>query len=500
MSFADAPAGVRAFVFATVRAGADLPVPPDFPAALLPLGHATLIERVIEQLVRSGIKDIDVVACDRPESLRRALGDGGRWGIALRWHLAKDPVRPYAALRSAGIEPAQRLLVGHADRWLAPQAFRRLAAEPGFAVHVNGADAPVWTGWAGVDGRALAALRADGDEQALADDLARVAARTIVLSHDEGYAPLDAASLMRAQASVLRGSDDAPLPKTWIPTPWGALSPGARVHPGAIIEGPALIGPGCLVAEGATVGPNAVLSRDVVVDSTTHVRDALVLPGTYLGRGLDVHQAIVNGGRIRHVALGVETVLPAADGLVLSLSAKRVARPSVAGRVVAAATAALAAPLVAAGALARRRGEPLLPWTTQTAVVGFDDERKTVTRPVRCPRPKAGALRRAAGSCGGLLDIAQGRRCWFGVRPRRSGEWYALSAEWQNLLASAPIGLLNAPAWSDDASTHTEALAAADAYYAVRRGWKENLRVALAALRPARPQRTGGAMVSETRE
>ena len=79
----------------------------------------------------------------------------------------------------------------------------------------------------------------------------------------------------------------------------------------------------------------------------------------------------------------------------------------------------------------------------------------------------------------------QGRRCWFGVRPRRSGEWYALSPEWQSLLASAPIGLLNAPAWSAEDHVRMEAGAAADAFYVVRRNWRENIRVAFAALRAA---------------
>jgi hypothetical protein len=77
----------------------------------------------------------------------------------------------------------------------------------------------------------------------------------------------------------------------------------------------------------------------------------------------------------------------------------------------------------------------------------------------------------------------QGRRCWFGVRPRRSGEWYALRAEWQSLLAGAPIGLLNAPAWVGDDGVRIEAGAAADAFYTVRRNWRENFRIVLATLR-----------------
>ena len=53
------------------------------------------------------------------------------------------------------------------------------------------------------------------------------------------------------------------------------------------------------------------------------------------------------------------------------------------------------------------------------------------------------------------------------MRPRSAGEWYALRPEWQRLLAGRPIGLLHAPAWSDDPALHAEACAAADVFASV---------------------------------
>jgi hypothetical protein len=486
MSNPPSSSGVRAVLFATARAAADLPVPTDFPAALLPLGHATLINRVVEQVVRSGVTEIDIVACDRPELLRLEVGEGERWGIRLQWHLAKDHARPYAALRSAGLLETHRVLIGHVDRWIDPAMLPQLAEEERIVLGLDDKYALSWAGWASVPGHALASLRADIDERTLGADLSTLCPRTLVLERGRWFSPLDCVNLLRAQRSVIAGSADAPLPATWIPTPWGAMSPGARVHPRATIDGPVLIGPGCLIAEGASVGPNAVLSRDVVVCAGTHVRESVVLPGTYLGRGLDVNGSIVNGGRIRHVELGVETVLAPSDGLALSLSSQRVAGPSAGGRILAVVAATALAPLVAAAALVRRRDEALLPWTDQAVVAGLDSARRIVFGTARRPRANLSTLRRAAARYGGLLDVAQGRLCWFGVRPRRGAEWYALSPEWQTLLANSPIGLLNAPAWAEERFTRIEALAAADAFYAVQRGWRENLRVSLAALRAAR--------------
>jgi hypothetical protein len=44
---------------------------------------------------------------------------------------------------------------------------------------------------------------------------------------------------------------------------------------------------------------------------------------------------------------------------------------------------------------------------------------------------------------------------------------------------------LNAPAWAADDAVRIEAGAAADAFYVVRRSWRENVRIVLAALRTA---------------
>jgi hypothetical protein len=190
---------------------------------------------------------------------------------------------------------------------------------------------------------------------------------------------------------------------------------------------------------------------------------------------------------VRHVALGVETELPRSDGLMLSLEPQPERVPSLAGRLVAAVAATVLLPGLAVAVLRKRRGEPLLPWGVQQVVSGLDAAtRRLAVAPLRCPRASASGLRRALAHYGGLLDVMQGRRCWFGVRPRRSGEWYSLSPEWQSLLAGAPIGLLNAPAWAADDSVRMEAGAAADAFYVARRNWRENIRVALAALRVVR--------------
>ena len=394
---------LRAVLFATPRASADLPVAADFPAALLPLGHATLVECLLEQLALAGATEIDIVVCDRPEGLRAALGDGERWGVRLRWHLARDPERPYAMLRLAQLPQSRRVVIGHADRWIGPAAIRRLLQEDQVLLQLDRADALAWTGWASVPGAMLRSALSNFDQRELGAELMRRGLRPSVLPASSPAPVLDAQGLLEAQRAMTGGGADAPLPAASITMSSGALSPLARVDPAATIVGPVLIG------------------------------------------------------------------------------------PSLVGRFVAAIAATVLLPGLALAVLGKRRREPLLPWGAQQIVVGLDAAtRRTTIVPLRCPRGGASGLRRALGHYGGLLDVLQGRRCWFGVRPRRSGEWYALSPAWQSMFGSGPVGLLNAPAWEAEDAVRMEACAAADAYYMVRRNWRENIRIALAALRAVR--------------
>jgi hypothetical protein len=88
---------------------------------------------------------------------------------------------------------------------------------------------------------------------------------------------------------------------------------------------------------------------------------------------------------------------------------------------------------------------------------------------LRCARPDGDASSANAWALmAGLLDVAAGRRCWFGARPRGHSQWYALRPEWQKILSRTPIGLLHAQAWSDDRLQREEAWAAADIYLAVQ--------------------------------
>jgi hypothetical protein len=134
-------------------------------------------------------------------------------------------------------------------------------------------------------------------------------------------------------------------------------------------------------------------------------------------------------------------------------------------------------PVLAAHVAIRRVTRRSPDWVPMLVVTGRDtaSNELQVAR-LRCPRAGVESPTHSPWSfLAGVLDVACGRRCWYGARPRSSSEWYALSPDWQTILADVPSGLLNAPTWSDHPSHWEEASAAADVYWAVLPQWRRLL-------------------------
>lgn len=463
----------RVVLFATQSASPDLPVHPGHPAALLPLAHTTVIERQIAQLAQVGIKEVDVVLCVGPEMIRERLDEGRSLGVRIHWHVVKDPDRPYAILRSAPLQAAHRVIIGHVDAWIPDHAVRALHRQDQWAAVDNESGGRVWAAWSSAAPALWSRLSPDSERHAIETQLQRGTTPAFLIDAVDCVLRIDAAGLLRAQALAERAGDATALPPSWLRKPWGACSPLAYIHPAAEISGPVFVGPGCVVQAGATLGAHTWLSSDVVVSSGSSLTQTVVMPGTYIGSGLELTQAVVNGGRVRHLAYDVETMLPSSDALLASLKPVDRTGGSLSGRTLAAvAIAVLGLPVLPSLALRAVAGQPW-PWVKRHIVVGREEHRPGLMHTVlRCPRSTASGTSRVLANYGALLDVALGRRTWFGMRARTAAQWYAISADWQHLLSRVPIGLVHQPAWADDDAALAEAEVAADVFHIAHRGWR----------------------------
>jgi hypothetical protein len=435
----------------------------------------------MDSCVRAGLRELDLVLSEQPEAVRACLGDGSRWGLKLTWHLAQDPLMPYAVLRALGLKPGQRLLIGHADRWIADRVLSALVEKDRVAIQVE--ESIAWTGWVSMDALFVHSISPHASFDALAEvaqSLHGLQARhCVVAAAGELARGGTARQLLAAQALVLKDAGADTVPAAWLRFPWGARSPDANVHPQARMHGPVLVGPGCMVQAGAEVGPNAVLSRDVLVAEGAVVRNTLVLPNTYVGGDITLDHAIAQGNAVQHLKWSVRTVLPLEDAVLAPLVPQRRPGASWFGCLLAGVLAvALAPAALLLAALQAVRGRNL-PWRPLQAVVSRTDGEVPVRlSTLRTPCPDAGQTGWLLGRFGALLDVAQGRRHWFGIRPRTESEWSALERDWQTLFGRTPVGFFHAPAWSEAGSdTDSESLAVADAYFAVRNSVGERLRM-----------------------
>jgi N-acetylglucosaminyldiphosphoundecaprenol N-acetyl-beta-D-mannosaminyltransferase len=466
----------QAVLFACEAAGADLPVDADHPAALWPLGCSSFVERALEHLAEAGVRVVDLVVSHRPEALRQVIGAGERWGLTVRWHLARDAHAPYGILRSHDWSQASRVVIGHAEHWIGRGAVKQLADAAGVACQAQASPA-AWTGWASLAAAALGGLDTSGGFEALALSVCNSAAPVLILPAGTVARADTAEAVLQAQSIVADEARAIQVPGSWIRAPWGAMSPSARVHPTARLLGPVLLGPGCLVDEGAQVGPHVVLTRDVVVASGSLVRDAIVMPDTFIGKGLDVDHAIVSGNRIHPLGLGVTIRLPSSDGLLMKLRGEVRRGPSWSSRALAATGVALLAPWVGADAMLRPLRGAGPRWQPRDAALRIDElTGEPLTLSLREPvRAQSAGPAHPMDAFGPLLDVVQGRRCWLGVRPRSIHEWEALPEEWRQVLIGATPGVFHAPAWSAAGECSDEADAAADVFLEVQSNPRQRL-------------------------
>ncbi len=407
---------------------------------------------------------MDIVASDQPEALRALLGDGSRWGMRLRWHFAADPARPYGVLRSLHLQPAQRLVIGHADSCPSVDVLPRLRCTQAWALYSELDRDPCWSGWASLPSARLTKLPPDMGVDELARAIGEHAVPPVLWTSRDLTILNGSEAQLRAAHTLGRGQGDLDVPASWVRTRWGAMSPLARVHPQARLNGPLRIGPGCVVDRNAELGPDVVLSRIVWVSGGTTLSRCVVLPDSYLGAGLELVDAVINGSRVCHVGLGVGTTLPTTDALLLALKPDAPAASSVLPRLLAAFAWLLVLPVIESRRAVRRWMGRAPDWRTVSIVTGRDEGSLALKMAeLRCAPPGSEVGHGSAWAVrAGLKELAAGRRNWFGSRPWGRSHWYALRPEWRTILSR----------------THRkEACAAADVHLAVQPSHRRALTV-----------------------
>jgi len=472
---------MRAVLFTQDRAQSVDAIKGPEPTSMLPVVDRPFLQHVIEYLVQHGFHSIDVVLTEQPQVIEAFLGDGTRWGVAIRYHLERDPDRPYGVLRGLALNNDDEIfLVGHANSLPAMD----LTADAGTATRpiYCAADASgEWTGWAWLEVADVHAI----PRHATRDDL-----EGFVMQHGQSrcltvsalLSVQSAANFLLAQRSLLNGSFTGLLRAGREVEPGIWLSRNAVVAPGVHVEAPIFVGPDTRIGKGVRIGPNVVVGGGCVIDTGTCLRDAVVMPGSYVGAGLEIAEAVVRHDRLTSVRLDAETTITESfilDAMKTAGSPRRLSRCL--GRVCALVLLAASAPFLVTMMVGRALSS--LSRSIRHTAVCLPD-----TFGVRSGSMSVAGLAGHGGADAGwphflrrvlpgLLNVVLGRIDLVGLPVRTPEEVEALPSDWRALYRSSRMGLITETLVQfGPTATEPERLAA-ESYYSAMANWRHDLRL-----------------------
>lgn len=294
----------RALVLAD-RTGGDLePLARELLPALLPVAGKPVIQHCVEDCWEAGIRELLVAVPAGDRTIREELGDGQRFGLAIRYFESSGQQWPGEVLALADLGADVPLLVARGDILrgrCARQLLERSAGVDGDVVHGTIGARPA--------GIALLRRRCRSINQldwSVVGDHAHRPAGSCVELGDVGLALLDGlAALFDACLGALEGK-------------YAGLLPAGRARPGADVwlapraamprsvhvAGTARIGRGAELHEQVELAGRVEIGDRCVIDDGAQLVDAVVLPGTYVGRGVRLQNAIAHGPWLYRVDLG----------------------------------------------------------------------------------------------------------------------------------------------------------------------------------------------------
>jgi hypothetical protein len=376
-----------------------------------------LVAYWLEHLVKAGAKEIRILATDRPEQVRRLVGDGARWGIEIE-------VSP--ELRE--LTPAEARCKYHKSGeigWLAePNDISVMDHFPGLPEH------PLFESYAGW----FAALEAWMPK--------------VVPTNTVG-------------AKELR------------PGVWTGLR--ARISPFAELRAPCWIGANAIVESHSVVGPMAILEDRVMVESGVEITNSSVAAETFVGELVEMKNSIANGHILINWKTASCTNVPDAF-LMCSLGEHRggVKSGNWLGRLAALLAMVLTSPLALIPLTkAKLRNLPSLrsfvAVRPQLSSSPNTSETLVYYELAEC----SGWLRFWPQ----MWNIVKGDFAWVGNRPLSPSAVAELTNDFERLWLAAPIGMFSLAQAEGTAGSFTDETRACASVYAVQANWRMDVSI-----------------------
>jgi hypothetical protein len=402
------------------------------PLALLPFCGKTLLDHALTFLADHGALEVTLLAPDRPDDIRQAVGGGEKWGTKIK--VVSVEREPGIAEAAAGFRHEK-------------------------------------SGW----------MKQPWDVFVL-DRLPQLPALPLFDSYEGWFSAL--------RAWLPQAAGERVGAREWAPGIWVGMR--SQISPEAQLWAPCWIGDRVCLQAGAVVGPNAVIEDGAVIDRQAEVSEALIGPGTYVGALTEVRHAAAWGEQLVSFRTGSLAIL--GDAFLLSDIERPVARATSPwyARLAALLALVLTSPILAAAWWrCRRPGQKVF-----EPRIAVQPQPTAPDAPGPSLRYyELNGLSGPARRWPQLWSIVRGDFNWVGNRPLTRQQAAELSSEFEQLWLAAPVGLISLAdsyacrdAFGEEARAHSS-------FYAVHNHrrqdlsilWQTTCRLFFSPLQPSRP-------------
>lgn len=273
---------MHAIIFAD-RKGDDLaPFTQGRPVAMLPIGNKPLIEITIEELFGVGVRSATILSATGDASIEKHIGIGSRWGMIID-HISSDmPLKNLTAIARAVSILGDSWIMVRGDMLrpfgILEEAIKRGDTQSSADIYTALGIALPSGGGAGITGISWENVSATCRlHPCLIDTPATYhSANIMALS---GLVPGVRTAGRPTPDHIMIGS--------------GTKALFERAPARSVV-----IGKNCLIEKGVELGPFTIIGDETVIDKGATIRNSIVLPGTYVGKGVSIVDSIVDGAYI----------------------------------------------------------------------------------------------------------------------------------------------------------------------------------------------------------
>ena len=265
------------------RKGQDLvPFTKGRPVAMLPIGNKPLIDITIEELFGVGVRTATILSKTGDNSIEKHIGTGSRWGMVID-HISSDmPFRDLTSIARAVSILGNSWIMVRGDM-LRPFGLLEEALKRGD----NQSTADIYTAL-GI------AFPSGGDEGVTGISWENV--RATCRLHP---CLIDTPSTYHSANVMALGGLVPGVRTAGRPTPDHIMiGLGTKVLFERAPARTVVVGKNCLIEKGVELGPFTVIGDETIIDKGAVIRNSVILPGTYVGRGVTISDSIVDGAHI----------------------------------------------------------------------------------------------------------------------------------------------------------------------------------------------------------